>query len=153
MKRYAQFGKQFKADVIGLLLVFLFCCPFVEAQQYTTVPINISSATTTRIITGSGAMSIYILSMGITATGQATTAGSIQFIAGSGATCGTGTTNLTGSLVLTWAGTGLANTITFGTTNITGAGTGTTANQPTNICAVTTNGASVQGFATYYLSN
>lgn len=70
--------------------------PVAVATQK-SIPITISTATTTKLITENGIQSIYITAAIIIASGT----GNIQFIAGTGATCGTGTVNITGNLSLT----------------------------------------------------
>jgi hypothetical protein len=74
---------------------------FVPATT-ASIPITISTATTTKLVTNPGnttgpAKSIYVTAIDIIAAGS----GNIQFIAGTGATCGTGTVNITGNYNLT----------------------------------------------------
>lgn len=63
------------------------------------VPINISTATTTQILALSAGKAIYVCNGMVTIAGSATTAGSILFEYGTGASCGTGTTAITGAMV------------------------------------------------------
>lgn len=62
-----------------------------------SVPINISTATTTLLVAGRAGASLYVTAVDVVAAGT----GNIQFIAGTGATCGTGTVNVTGNYNLT----------------------------------------------------
>lgn len=87
-----------------LLLLALLVGGPAHAQQAVTVPattasvaVTISTATTTRLIVGATGKSIYITAVDIVAAGT----GNIQFIAGTGATCGTGTVNVSGNYNLT----------------------------------------------------
>lgn len=61
-----------------------------------SVPITISTATTTRLVLGVTGQSIYVTAVDIIAGGT----GSIQFVAGTGSTCGTGTVNISGNYAL-----------------------------------------------------
>lgn len=70
------------------------------AQQAVVVPatmasaaVNISTATTTRLVTGIASKSIYVTQWNAIAGGI----GNLTWVAGTGATCGTSTTNLTGA--------------------------------------------------------
>jgi hypothetical protein len=63
------------------------------------IPVNIVSATTTQLLALSAGKAIYICSATLTIAGSATTAGSILFEYGTGASCGTGTTAITGAMV------------------------------------------------------
>ena len=67
--------------------------PYTQAS----VPVVISTATTTRLITGISGLRIYVTAVDIIAGGT----GDIQFIAGTGATCGTSSVNVTGDYNLT----------------------------------------------------
>lgn len=73
----------------------------ISVQSYLgesqSAPIDISTATTTLIVTGVANKTIYVSNANIIAAGT----GSIQFKAGTGATCGTGTVNLSGNYSLT----------------------------------------------------
>ncbi len=109
-----------------------------------SIPITISTATTTQLIpppagTGpSGApLSIRVTSVDIIAAG----AGNIQFIAGTGATCGTGTVNVTGNYNLQ-AGQGLAKG-GFGPVWVLPPGLG--------LCAVTSAAVAMPGSLAYRL--
>ena len=59
--------------------------------------IDISTATTTKIITGITGRWTYITSFNVIASGS----GNFQLVYGTGSTCGTGTTRLTGDYNLT----------------------------------------------------
>jgi hypothetical protein len=58
--------------------------------------INVTSATTTQLVPLSGATVIYACEFGITISQVITTPNTLKFVYGTGASCGTGTTNLTG---------------------------------------------------------
>lgn len=70
--------------------------PVIPLTQ-ASIPITISTATTTLLVTGKASQSIYVTAIDIIAAGT----GNIQFISGAGATCGTGTANVTGNYNLT----------------------------------------------------
>lgn len=86
-----------------ILLALLVGTPALAQQSVTvpattaSVPVTISTATTTRLIVGAASKSIYITAVDIVAAGT----GNIQFISGTGATCGTGTANVSGNYNLT----------------------------------------------------
>jgi hypothetical protein len=99
-----------------LLLLALFILPTLTAAQITlpaaasiadpcstsqkiVIPINIATATTTQLLALSAGKAIYVCSGLLTIAGSATTAGSIVFEYGTGASCGTGTTVITGAMV------------------------------------------------------
>jgi hypothetical protein len=69
---------------------------FVPATT-ATIPVVITTATTTLLVTGVVNQRVYVTAIDIVAAGT----GNIQFIAGTGATCGTGTVNITGNYNLT----------------------------------------------------
>jgi len=68
-----------------------------------SIPITISTATTTQLVapptppSTAPPQAIYVTAVDVIAAGI----GNIQFIAGTGATCGTGTVNITGNYSLT----------------------------------------------------
>jgi hypothetical protein len=70
--------------------------PVAVATQK-SIAVAISSATTTKLITENGTQSIYVTAADIIAAGT----GNIQFISGTGATCGTSSANVTGNYNLT----------------------------------------------------
>lgn len=115
----------------------------VQAQQSVNVPatmasvaITISTATTTRLVTGATGKTIYITSLIVVAGGT----GNIQFVSGTGATCGTGQTNVTGNIALT-AQTGF----TIGTGN----GVVLVLVQGDSLCAVTSQAVGMPGSLSY----
>lgn len=92
--------KKFSAAV----LIYLGLATAALAQQAVVVPatmasvaITASTAVTTLLVTGQPSKSIYITNWNIVAAG----ATSVQFIAGTGSTCGTNSVNLTGNYSLT----------------------------------------------------
>ncbi len=70
--------------------------PVIPLTQ-ASIPITISSATTTQLVALKASQSIYVTSAIIIAAGT----GNIQFVAGTGASCATGQTNITGNMSLT----------------------------------------------------
>lgn len=86
-----------------LLSLWLALAPAVAQQSVVvpatmaSVPITISTATTTRLVTGVTGKQIYVTAVDIISAGT----GNIQFISGTGATCGTGSTNVSGNYNLT----------------------------------------------------
>lgn len=70
------------------------CFPGIQASS--SVPINISGATTTQLIALSSAKAIFVTSWDVMAGGT----GNITLEYGTGASCGTGTTTLTGAYPL-----------------------------------------------------
>lgn len=66
-------------------------------QASASVPINVSTATTTQLVALSGGTSIRVTSFDVIAGGT----GNITFVYGTGTNCGTGTTSLTGAYPLT----------------------------------------------------
>jgi hypothetical protein len=58
-----------------------------------SVAINVSTATTTQLVAISGSTKVYVTSFDVIAGGT----GNITFVYGTGASCGTGTTSLTGA--------------------------------------------------------
>ena len=86
---------------LGLALAFLLALgpawaqPVIPLTQF-SIPVTISTNTTTLLINGSPNKSIYVTSAFILAGGT----GAIQFIAGTGATCQNTTVNITGNISL-----------------------------------------------------
>lgn len=128
---------------IAAILFYLGLATAALAQQSVvvpatmfSVPINISTATTTLIVTGVSGKSIYVTQMNIEAAGT----GNIQYIAGTGATCGTNTVNLTGTYTFT-PQTGLS----------VGIGNGAIWPLPSgfSLCAVTSAAVGMQGSLSY----
>lgn len=109
--------------------------PVVSMTQ-ASIAITISTATTTKLLDGKTGQSIYVTAATVIAAGT----GNIQFIAGTGATCGTGTVNVTGNFNLT-AQVGFAQ----------GDGTGVIWVIPAgfNLCAVTSAAVGMPGSLAY----
>jgi len=70
---------------------------YIAPSTMASADINISTATTTKVITGISGRWTYITSFNVIAGGS----GNFQLIYGTGTTCGTGTTSLTGAYNLT----------------------------------------------------
>jgi hypothetical protein len=68
----------------------------IKPTATVSIPITISTATTTRLILGVSGQRIYVTAVDVIAAGT----GSIQFVYGTGATCGTGQQNVTGNYAL-----------------------------------------------------
>jgi hypothetical protein len=94
-----------------------------------SVAINVSTATTTQLVALSGSTVIYVTSYDVIAGGT----GNITFVYGTGASCGTGTTSLTGAYPLT-AQAGIAK----------GSGIGTILKVPAGNALCITTSAAVQ---------
>ena len=127
---------------LALLLALLFAGA-AQAQQSVivpattaSIPITISTATTTRLITGAAGKSIYITSMIVIAGGT----GSIQFISGTGTTCATGQANVTGNIALTTQ---------VGFTIGTGNGVVLVLPSGASLCAVTDQAVGMPGSISY----
>lgn len=128
---------------LGLALVLLLGLAPAQAQQSVVVPatmasapIEISTATTTRLVTGVAGKQIYVTSLIIIAGGS----GAIQFISGTGATCGTGSVDVTGNIVLT-AQQGFVMGTGNGTVLVVAAGL--------SLCAVTDSAVGMPGSIAY----
>jgi hypothetical protein len=67
-----------------------------SAVVKTSAVINITSATTTQLVAISGTTTIYVCSYAFTVSQVVTTPNTLTFVRGTGASCGTGTTALTG---------------------------------------------------------
>lgn len=63
-----------------------------------SVAVSIASATTTQVVALSGSKIVYVCMWTLTINSSATTASSVVFEYGTGASCGTGTTTLTGAM-------------------------------------------------------
>lgn len=131
------------ALLLGLLLTL--ALGGAQAQQSvmvpattTSLPITISTATTTLLVTGVASQRIYVTALDIISAGS----GNIQFISGTGATCGTGTANVTGNYVLA-AGQGPQ----------IGTGNGALWVLPlgASLCAVTSAAVGMPGFLSYVI--
>lgn len=119
--------------------------PCTSAAKSSAV-INITTATTTSLVAISGTTSIYVCGVSMTVSEVITTPNTILFEYGTGATCGTGTTPLTGKY-----GDG---GVTAGIPIVVNAGNGGTvfsAPAGSRLCALTAIGAtaSFQGVLTY----
>lgn len=108
---------------------------FVPATM-ASVAVTISTATTTKLVDGVTGKSIYVTAADIISAGT----GNIQFISGTGATCGTGTTNVSGNYNLT---------AQVGFTKGTGNGALWVLTQGHNLCAVTSAGVGMPGSISY----
>lgn len=100
------------ALLLGLLLLSggaLAQSAVVVPATMFSVPVSISTATTTRLVTGVANKSIYVTAVDVIAGGT----GNIQFITGTGATCGTSSANLSGNYNLV-AQTGFAKGSGYG---------------------------------------
>lgn len=108
---------------------------FVPATMAST-PIAITTAVTTRLVIGITGRSIYVTAVDVVAAGT----GNIQFISGTGATCGTGSANVTGDYNLV-AQTGFAKG--------TGNGAIWVVPQGASLCAVTSAAVGMAGSLAY----
>ena len=120
-------------------LAYVFWTGFAHAQPVipltqASVPIVIAGAATTLLVTGAAGQSIYVTSVSV----DGTAAGNIQFISGTGATCGTGTANVTGTYSLA-----LSGIMTFGS----GSGIVWVVPQGASLCAVSS--AAMAGSLSY----
>ncbi len=111
-----------------------------------SVTISITSAATTSLVAPSGTTTIYVCSISMTISQVVTTANTIKFQTGTGATCGTGTADKTAAF-----GTG---GVTAGVPIVVATGSGATIFSSAagdRLCAVTTIGASAafMGVLTY----
>lgn len=128
---------------IAALLLFFGLASAALAQQsifvpatMASVPINISTATTTRLVTGITGKSIYVTQWNAIAGGT----GNITLEYGTGTTCGTGTTTLTGAYPLI-ANVGLVVGIGNGAVLVLPAGT--------SLCALTSAAVQISGSLAY----
>jgi len=126
----------------ALLVYFGLACAALAQQSVfvpattASIPITISTATTTLLVTGVSGKSIYVTAVDVIAAGT----GNIQFIAGTGATCGTGTVNITGNYNL------IAQ---VGFTKATGNGVVWVIPQGFSLCAVTSGAVGMPGSLSY----
>ena len=109
-----------------------------------SVVINQSSATTTQLIALSGTTRIYVCHVLVNQIGAAT-APTFKFVYGTGASCGSGTTNLTGAI----SGSATAGVPT--NTNFGGNGVGYVFSTPAGqaLCITTTTTQAQTGVLTY----
>lgn len=111
-----------------------------------SVPINVSSATTTALVAVSGTTSVYVCAVHLDIAGSATTANTAKFEYGTGTACATGATALTGTMGSNDA----AVSTTPTTINMSGPGTLFTAPSSNGLCIVTTGNAPFdQGWVSY----
>lgn len=108
--------------------------------------INISTATTTALVAPVASQVVYVCSFSMTISQVVTTANTIKFVRGTGATCGTGTADLTGAF-----GTG---GVTAAAPIVVASGAGAMqfkGNASDGVCATTTIGGSAAftGVLTY----
>lgn len=111
-----------------------------------SVAINITTATTTSLVAISGSTLIYVCGISMTISEVITTPNTIQFEYGTGATCGTGTTVLTGKYGDGGVTAGIPIVV-----NASNGGTIFSAPAGSRLCALTAIGAtaSFQGVLTY----
>lgn len=128
---------------IAALLLYLGLASAALAQQsvvvpatMASIPITVSTATTTLLVTGIAGKSIYVTAVDLISAGT----GNAQFIAGTGATCGTGTVNVSGNYNLT------AQT---GFTKATGNGAVWALAQGLSLCLVTSANVGMPGSLSY----
>lgn len=121
---------------LGLLSAAIAQQSVIVPATMASVAITISTATTTRLVTGITGLSIYVTAVDIIAGGT----GGIQFVAGTGATCGTGQTNVTGNYSLT---------AQVGFTKGTGNGVLWVLPPSTSLCAITSGAVGMPGSLSY----
>lgn len=117
-----------------------------SAVAKSSVTISISSAATTSLVAPNGSQVIYVCAYVMTISQVVTTANTIKFVRGTGATCGTGTADLTGAF-----GTG---GVTAAAPIVVASGTGHTQFKTAaadRLCVTTTIGATgfFHGVVTY----
>lgn len=99
-----------------------------------SVSVSITSATTTQLVALASGQQVYVCNWNFTINSSATTAAAVAFEYGTGASCGTGTTALTGAM-------GTENTATGpGILLVNGPSAGTSFSTPIGnaLCVVTT---------------
>lgn len=84
-----------------VLLFFSFAADAGAQGQYTTNAVNITTATTTRVVTGSTGQTPYIQNMALALSVVAGSGATIAFVAGTGTNCGTTQTSLSGPIGVT----------------------------------------------------
>ena len=108
--------------------------------------INVTSATTTSLVAISGSTTIYVCGFSMTIAPSATSADTAQFEYGTGGTCGSGTTALTG----TYGNGDLTSTTSVVAVNQNGPGTIFKTPASNGLCLLTAGTAvSVQGVVSY----
>ena len=123
--------------VLGLLLWsgLAWAQPVIPLTQ-ASVPITISTATTTQLVALKSGQSIYVTAVDIIAAGT----GNIQFVYGTGTACATGQGNITGNYNLT---------AQVGFTKGNGAGVLWVVPQGNALCAVTSAAVAMPGSLAY----
>lgn len=106
------------------------------AQGSATVAINVSTATTTQLVALSGSTQIYVTGLAVIAGGT----GNITLVYGTGSSCGTGTTSLSGAIPL------IANA---GFTLGSGLGPVVVVPAGQALCITTSAAVQMSGFVTY----
>lgn len=101
-----------------------------------SIPITISTATTTLLVTGVTGKSIFVTAVDIIAAGT----GNIQFVSGTGASCGTGQVNVTGQYNLT---------AQVGFTKAAGNGVVWVLAKGASLCAITSANVGMPGSLSY----
>lgn len=112
----------------------------------TSAIINITTAATTQLVALSGITIIYVCDFSLTISQVVTTANTLKFVYGTGASCGTGTTDLTGAF-------GAGGVTAAAPIVVTSSSTATTFKTPAGnaLCATTAIGATAffSGVVTY----
>lgn len=106
------------------------------AQGSATVAVNVSTATTTQLVALSGSTQIYVTGLAVVAGGT----GNITLVYGTGSSCGTGTTSLSGAIPL------IANA---GFTLGSGLGAVLVVPAGQALCITTSAAVQMSGFVTY----
>lgn len=129
----------------ALALALTLLASAASAQQAVVVPatmastaISISTATTTRLVTGVSGKSIYVTQWNAISGGT----GNITWVAGTGATCGTNQVSLTGAYNLT---------AQVGAVVGTGYGAVLVAPQGYSLCVTTSANVQISGSVSYAL--
>jgi hypothetical protein len=112
-----------------------------------SVVISLSSAATTSLVAISGTTTIYVCGVSMSISQVVTTANTIKFVTGTGATCGTGTTDRTGAFGTGGVTAGIPIVVTLGY----GGHTAFQSLAGDRLCATTTIGGSgaFMGVLTY----
>lgn len=120
--------------------------PCFSAAPKSSAAIAITTAATTQLVALSGTATIYVCDFSITISQVVTTANTLKFVTGTGASCGTGTADLTGAY-------GSGGVTAAPPLFVTSASTGTTFRTPAGnaLCVTTTIGATAffTGVVTY----
>lgn len=109
--------------------------------------INMSSATTTKIISNGGSTAqTYICSVVLEDAGRATTANTTTFVTGTGTNCGTGQASISGPITGTLTAGDASN---IGLTGVEASGTDLLAGAGLDVCVTTTQSSTVTGWVTF----